>query len=138
MKLLFNVRDLKTIIKPVRVIIFMVVISIMSACTKTEDYLRDMFVKHSDFIDPNSVMFRNVTSHSDLWDIWCGEVNGKNRMGGYVGWKPFSVRVHASGKVYVTIVQPRASTGVKNAIENFYQSECRKTQPSSSWVPFWK
>ena len=150
MKILFEVNLLKSIVRSSRVIIFIVAIIALSACTKTEDYLRDIIIKHSNFVDPGSVMFRNVTSRSDLWDIWCGEINAKNRMGGYVGWKPFSVTVHKDGEVFVTVLQPEepeygASTAMKNAIENFnkvhediYKSECRDTQPSSSWVPFWK
>jgi len=37
-------------------------------------------------IDPDSAKFRNVREHGA---IVCGEVNGKNRMGAYVGFKPF-------------------------------------------------
>lgn len=38
--------------------------------------------------DPNSANFRNVT-HAHA--IVCGEVNAKNKMGGYVGFKAFVV-----------------------------------------------
>jgi hypothetical protein len=37
--------------------------------------------------DPSSVQFQNVTSYSE--NVVCGEFNAKNRMGGYVGFKPF-------------------------------------------------
>ena len=71
-------------------------------------------------------------------------------MGGYVGWKPFSVTVHKDGKVFVSVLQPKeadygASVAMKNAIENsnktyadLYEWKCRDAQSSSSWVPFWK
>lgn len=38
--------------------------------------------------DPASAEFRNVRTGSRI-DVWCGEVNSKNRMGGYVGWRAF-------------------------------------------------
>jgi len=39
-------------------------------------------------VDPESARFRNETQN-DLLDIYCGEVNSQNRMGGYVGWKRY-------------------------------------------------
>jgi hypothetical protein len=47
--------------------------------------------------DPLSIQIRKLrqASKNQKWDpphtIYCGEVNGKNRMGGYVGFVPFSV-----------------------------------------------
>lgn len=42
--------------------------------------------------DPDSAKFRGETLHGD-WTVngsfICGEVNAKNRMGGYVGYVPF-------------------------------------------------
>lgn len=42
--------------------------------------------------DPDSAKFRGESLHGD-WtvkgSILCGEVNAKNRMGGYVGYAPF-------------------------------------------------
>lgn len=38
-------------------------------------------------LDPSSVQYRNVKAYSE--NVVCGEVNGKNTMGGYVGYKPF-------------------------------------------------
>jgi hypothetical protein len=37
--------------------------------------------------DPSSAQYKNVNSYSE--DVVCGEVNAKNRMGGYVGFQPF-------------------------------------------------
>lgn len=39
-------------------------------------------------VDPESARFRNETQNEAL-NIYCGEVNSKNRMGGYVGWKRY-------------------------------------------------
>lgn len=42
-------------------------------------------------IDPDSAKFRNVkVVEKDGRKIVCGEVNAKNRMGGMVGYSPFS------------------------------------------------
>lgn len=37
--------------------------------------------------DPMSAQYRNVAAYSE--GIVCGEVNAKNKMGGYVGFEPF-------------------------------------------------
>lgn len=43
----------------------------------------------SQLVDAESAQFRNVQKNRTL-DIWCGEVNSKNRMGGYAGWQKFA------------------------------------------------
>jgi len=45
----------------------------------------------SQFFDPDSVEFRNVNFDNGI--LMCGEVNGKNRYGAYVGFKKFYVVV---------------------------------------------
>ena len=40
------------------------------------------------FADPDSVRIRNVVQDRSGFK-WCGEVNARNRMGGYVGWQRF-------------------------------------------------
>lgn len=45
-----------------------------------------------DFFDPDSVNYRGVyITDSDSSQTLCGEVNGKNKAGGYIGYKPFIV-----------------------------------------------
>lgn len=140
----------KVTVASMRVIVFIVATGILNACTKTEDYLRDMVTKHSDFIDPSSAMFRNITYRAELWDTYCGEINTKNRLGGFVGWKPFNVTVHKDGKVFVGVLQTKevpfgASANLRDSIEKLnrsraelYEWGCRDAQPALSWVPFWK
>jgi len=143
----------KVIVALMRAIVFIVAAGILVACTKTEDYLRDMVTKHSDFIDPSSAIFRNITYGNDKFgvsDIYCGEINAKNRMGGYVGWKPFRVSVFKDGEVFVILLEPmeipfRASADLQDKIEKLntgkaesYESDCRNTQLARSWIPFWK
>jgi len=47
-------------------------------------------------VDPDSARFRNERKHSIL-DIHCGEVNGRNRMGGYAGWQHYTVFAPVGG-----------------------------------------
>lgn len=52
------------------------------------------------FSDPESVQFRNERYFGD-WTAsgdYCGEANGRNRMGGYVGYKHFQAIRGTSGK----------------------------------------
>lgn len=41
-------------------------------------------------VDPQSAQFRNTKLSADS-KFLCGEINGKNQMGGYVGFRPFAV-----------------------------------------------
>lgn len=70
---------------------------LVSGCTKTEDHLKELFKNHSQLIDPDSVQIRNLT-RGELGSLrrWCGDVNAKNRMGGYVGWQPFIISINGS------------------------------------------
>lgn len=48
--------------------------------------------------DPSSAQFRNIKIKSDsLVDEVCGEVNGRNSMGGYVGFSLFIVTMYKDG-----------------------------------------
>ncbi|MBI2571103.1 MAG: hypothetical protein HYV63_29205 [Candidatus Schekmanbacteria bacterium] len=43
--------------------------------------------------DPESASFRNEHSSSNKPLFWCGEVNGRNRMGGMVGFRRYVVEL---------------------------------------------
>jgi hypothetical protein len=47
--------------------------------------------KHKDIVknllsDPESAQFQRIKQSGKDKDVWCGEVNAKNRLGGYVGY----------------------------------------------------
>lgn len=71
-------------------------------------------------LDPQSAMFRNVVavkfqaSDGTTPLLFCGEVNGRNRMGGYSGFQPFL----ALGQAVYT---PETS----DVFESMYQDFCR-------------
>lgn len=62
---------------------------------KDEEYLKNLFVEHSDLVDPFSVQFRQLRMKQQEGKsgkeitVWCGQSNQKNRMGAYTGWAPF-------------------------------------------------
>jgi hypothetical protein len=43
----------------------------------------------SKMLDPEAAQFRDVERCTGDRDVWRGEVNGKNRLGAFVGFKPF-------------------------------------------------
>ncbi len=58
--------------------------------------------------DPDSAQFRNIRGYSFSGPgggyVVCGEVNGRNQMGGYAGFQPFRTNVgnsQSSGTVYI-------------------------------------
>lgn len=120
-------------------------ITVCVACTKTEDHLRRQLSEHSDLTDPNSVMFRNIKYRDYLWKTWCGELNSKNRMGGYVGWMPFLVKQYDDGKVFTVILQEEAlsldrfDSLISKLNRDLYTTSCEETTaPASKWIPFWE
>jgi hypothetical protein len=53
--------------------------------------------KHKDVVktrlnDPDSALFRDVKQSARDKEVWCGELNAKNRMGGYVGYTRYVVQ----------------------------------------------
>lgn len=78
-------------LKKVRHILIVLVTSFLLSCSNvSDDDLTRIFTNHSSLYDPGSVTFRNVSSSKD-GDTICGELNAKNRLGGYVGWKRFGI-----------------------------------------------
>jgi hypothetical protein len=55
------------------------------------------------FVDPESTRFRNVFQSQDIETgnrtFVCGELNTKNRMGGYVGYTRFLIEVNGRGEI---------------------------------------
>jgi hypothetical protein len=66
----------------------------LSACGKQEDprMVEGREAVKSLLTDPSSAQFRNLRFHPARGQArhLCGEVNAKNRMGGYVGFQAFS------------------------------------------------
>lgn len=50
-------------------------------------------------VDPSSVQYRDVKAFSE--GVVCGSMNSKNRMGGYVGFKPFIYNGDDLGQVHI-------------------------------------
>lgn len=78
----------------------------------------------SQLVDPNSAQFRNVKGQRG--NI-CGEVNGKNRMGGYVGFKPFYVQYGRVdfGPSNADDHDPAASLEYLAALEDWYEERSK-------------
>lgn len=122
----------------------------LGGCTKTDDYLKQKFIDHSDLIDPESSIFRNVTYEEKENQEWCGEINAKNKLGGYTGWVPFKVIVRENEKISASILQleeipVNATKNLKISIEdlnksliNLHNLTCKDFEPASDWVFFWK
>lgn len=56
-----------------------------------EERLRDDLRTEGSLFDPESAQFKDLV-HSSIFDAWCGQVNAKNRLGGYAGWNYFALR----------------------------------------------
>jgi hypothetical protein len=71
----------------------LIFISALSGCGKSKQELHIEELEKriaATLTDPGSAQFRNVKLSQDQKYL-CGEINGKNRLGGYVGFKDFAV-----------------------------------------------
>ena len=69
-------------------------------------------------IDSDSMKVRNITYNDDR-DVMCGEVNSKNRLGGYVGFNYF----------YVDISEGRKYASISDGSEGYFHSSfCRYSE----------
>jgi len=59
---------------------------LLSSCS-TNEY-EQVIKEKGGLFDPDSVKFRDVKNYGG---IWCGQLNAKNRMGGYIGYTRFMV-----------------------------------------------
>ena len=131
-----KIQYIRIITISIRIISLVVVGIFLNACTKTDDYLKELITKHSDFIDPSSVMFRDITygRFTSLWNVYCGEINAKNRIGGYTGWKPFYITLAKDGEVNVTVIDPNSKVDL-SSLGTLY---CKDTASIGSSIPFWQ
>ena len=56
-----------------------------------EETLRRVLVDQGSLFDPDSARFKDLV-YSKRFSAWCGQINAKNRLGGYVGWEYFALR----------------------------------------------
>jgi hypothetical protein len=120
-------------------------------CTKTDDYLRQKFIAHSNLIDPSSAMFRGITHNKNIFSTkWCGEVNSKNRMGGYVGWTKFKITISSDGKEEVKVKEKDDYLNIYENDEhlkqirrlleesdNIFYGCGNSSEVASKWIPLW-
>jgi hypothetical protein len=58
-------------------------------------------------IDPESAQFRSERQ-DDVLKAYCGEVNSRNSLGGYVGWQHY-IYYETTGRVLITHQRPSAA-----------------------------
>lgn len=75
----------------------------LSACDSKIDRAKEAVAR--DLIDPSSAQFRDVKLSDDGFTV-CGEINGKNRLGAYVGFMPFMVSVIGKDYEHAVIIDP--------------------------------
>lgn len=90
---------------------------VISACAEQAPFLKKAFTPDEnqvkaaqtkasyDLRDPSSAQFRNIRGFSSpghngvVAEYICGEINGKNAMGGYTGFTPFAYIINTDAVV---------------------------------------
>ena len=97
---------------------------------KAEDYpyeatLRMILSDEGSLFDPGSAQFKDLV-YSRAYNAWCGQLNAKNRLGGYVGWKYFALRDRYNG-----YGKKRDYTDLQIGERELVEGTCKKYQ---AWV----
>lgn len=107
----------------------------LTGCDQVELYRFESAAKdamRANMVDPDSAQFRElVIRHRDGMRILCGEVNAKNRMGGYVGFRPFFIegsKDGAAGSFGDPVVAPDNNAPVRE-LEQFLRHYRMSCQP---------
>lgn len=101
-----------------------------------KERIREIFIEGSDLFDPHSTQFRElVYRKTSIDERWCGEVNAKNRFGGYVGWKRFRVDIVGSGDPIILISERVEMDPVAKQVTDVYYSACDELEPAPESFP---
>lgn len=78
---------------------------LLGACSSSENMHKE--VVKSRLYDPESARFKNIRQSKQGKEVWCGEINSKNRLGGYIGFQRYVIQTigfgeHPPEKVFVT------------------------------------
>ena len=68
--------------------------------------------------DPGSAEFRRLATSTRDPNVVCGEVNAKNALGGYSGFRTFHVRLERAGATGVL------NEGLSDTLERFHHDLC--------------
>lgn len=72
--------------------------------------------------DPDSAQFGQSFRSKRDNDVWCGEVNARNRMGGYVGKTRYVAKVHAIPEM--STVTFGSTTGEDTGLQGQWRVYC--------------
>jgi hypothetical protein len=118
--------------------LLLVLVSFLMGCggIASDERIRQIFIEGSDLFDPHSAQFRNLLYRkSSIDERWCGELNAKNRFGGYVGWKRFRVDIIGSGDPIIMISERVEADREAKAVADLYFSACDELQPAPESLP---
>jgi hypothetical protein len=102
----------------------------------SEERVHQIFIDGSDLFDPHSAQFRNLLYRkSSIDERWCGEINAKNRYGGYVGWKRFRVDIVGSGDPIIMISERVETDVIAQQMADVYYSACDELEPAPKNLP---
>ncbi len=80
--------------------------------------------------DPSSVQYRDLKIHSE--DVVCGEVNAKNRLGGYVGFRSFIYNGDDFGQAQLNVVPSQTQLWCSD--ESQKRATSVKRQSDQKWI----
>ena len=71
--------------------------TLLVSCSRQENMHKE--VVKSQLTDPESAQFKNARQSKQDTEVWCGEINSKNRLGGYTGFQRYVIQTIGFGEV---------------------------------------
>ena len=79
--------------------------TLISGCFQSkEEKVKELLFKHGKTFDPESTLFRNIQELRT--NTYCVELNSKNRLGVYVGWRRAYISLDENKKFFMLTDNP--------------------------------
>ena len=126
-----------------RVLSLIMAVSLLSGCTKTEDFLSSVLSRSEALKGMTSFRFISLTYDDDYW---CGKVKYTNAKQETTDWRLFYIREDYSGGYSISILE-EGESGLKSlslALDtHHYNQSCKETHSNGyqnkapKYVPFY-
>lgn len=109
----------------------------MAAERATPRWLQQQVVRQH-MNDPDAAQFRNETAAKRGNGVWCGEVNGRNRMGGMVGFRRYVAVMEFNDKVWALPEAERVQVASSLTNVRIDPADYSKLEEQQSFNGAWK
>lgn len=91
--------------KHIKLALIIMLGALTSGCLQSkEEKVKELLFTYGNTFDPSSTLLRNVQELGA--NTYCVEINSKNRLGGYVGWRRAYINLNEEKEFYMLTDNP--------------------------------